>query len=371
MKKILFIINSLRCGGAEHLLIDILRSIDYSKYCVTLLCFVDDGAFLSDVPSCVNLICPFRMGTRWSNVRHFLLSSINCLEKWYCHRVISHIGHYDAIISFLEGFPVYIHSLVRHRSQRNISFIHTDIESFPDCIAQFKDKDAFAEAYNGMTRLVFVSNQAMESFKRAFPNILSPMEVLMNFIDLNRIQSLGDDYQVEKNSISVVTVGRLVPVKRIDLIPRIAAILKSRAREIRFFIVGDGSERPTIDQLIHDLHVESYVVMVGFKKNPFPYLKVADIYLSTSQTEGMPLSICEAMAFGKPIISTKNSGSVSILDESTGVLLDDASPIGFADEIEKLMDDEEQRNLMGNSARKKAMQFDKISYMNRFYELIR
>lgn len=369
MKRILFIINSLRFGGAEHMLLNILQQIDYSRYEVSLVYFVKDGIYVSEVPQQIKIIRPFTKGTRLTNLLYNFMERIGLLRKWYRYRTLSSIGHFDAIISYLEGFPVLVHSLISERGKTNISFIHTDLKAFPDAMQQLGGKECCQEAYNKMDRLVFVSQTALDSFKEVFPCITSPLVVLPNFIDIQGALKKGNEYVVEKKGFTVTAISRLAPVKGIDIIPLIAAAIKAKGVDAHFYIVGDGSERRHIEELIHSNGVSDSVHLVGYQANPYPYLIIADIYLSTSISEGMPLTFCEAMAFGKPIIASRTAGSQYMLDENVGIIVDRAVPF-FVDAILSLIQNNEKRQTMGAYAREKSLLYGSEPYMKTLYKMI-
>lgn len=370
MKKVLFIINSLRPGGAERMLTDILNAFDYTKYEVKLMCFVKGGVYSQDIPSNVTVLYPFVLGTRISNIIMRIFSIVGLCEIWqrWCVRK-SACDEYDAIISYLEGYPVKIHSYILDRGKKNVSFIHTDLNAFPDAMSQFKSRDNLATLYNKMSHLVFVSSYAETAFISVLPEVKTPKSVLPNFIDVDKILKMGDEYTVQADMFTIVTVGRLVAVKGFEIIPRLAAELKEQGYKVRFLIVGEGSERQHLESLIIEMGVEDRVSLEGYHKNPYPYLKAADAYISTSISEGMPLSICEAMAFGKAVVASKTAGAQFLLADETGILVDN-NVQSYADEIEKLMNDETLRKQIGIKARNKAEFFKKDSYMNSLYSYI-
>ena len=370
MKRILFIINSLKAGGAEHMLIDILRAIDYSRYEVSLLCFVKGGVYIQDVPSNVMVRYPYVTGTRASNIFMKFLSIFRLCDAWQRWRINKTVkGEYDAIVSYLEGYPVQVHSVLLERGKKNISFIHTDLIAFPDALGQCKSRDNLVKVYNSMSHLVFVSPTAEEAFNKILPEIKSPKSVLPNFIDADKILQEGDVFNVKKDMFTVVTVGRLVAVKGFEIIPKLAATLKERGREVRFLIIGEGCERDHLESLIAEMEVEDRVMLEGFHKNPYPYIKAADVYISTSISEGMPLSICEAMVFGKAIVASKTAGAQFLLANETGILVDNNAH-SYVSEIERLMENDSLRNEIGKRAFKKALGYNKNKYMTSLYSFI-
>ena len=103
---------------------------------------------------------------------------------------------------------------------------------------------------------------------------------------------------------TIVSVGRLDPVKRFNHIALIAAQLNKRGLQFRWYIIGDGAERNAIDKSIKDNHVENVVIMLGAKTNPHHYIRHADLYVCLSESEACPRVVNEAKILGTPTIST-------------------------------------------------------------------
>lgn len=369
MKKILFIINSLRVGGAEKILIDLLMGMDYEKYEVSLVYFVKGGVFLKDVPAPVHCKCIVGMGSRFDNLFRKILDCFGLLDMYYKWCMRQGVGNYDTIVSYLEGFPTRMHSYILDKAVRNISFVHTDLATFRDSADQYSQKYSQEMVYSKMDEIVFVSKHAKESFMKVFPNVVTKQTVLPNFIDKRNIYTQSTEKKIEKRGFTVVTIGRLAPVKGVEIIPTIAKYIKNKNLPIYFNIIGDGSDYNNIKQLIKENAVEDVVNMVGFQKNPYPYILASDIYLNTSHTEGMPLSICEAMTLGKPVIATNTSGAIELLEQEHGILVDrTVEQIG--DAIIKLYCNENIRMSLAEKGIELSNQFDKHIYLTNFYKLI-
>ena len=103
---------------------------------------------------------------------------------------------------------------------------------------------------------------------------------------------------------TIVSVGRLNPVKRFSHIASIAYQLKERGLRFRWYIIGDGAERNTIQKSIKGHHMEDTVIMLGAKTNPHYYIKQADLYICLSESEACPRVVNEAKILGTPTIST-------------------------------------------------------------------
>lgn len=369
MKKILFLINSLHSGGAEKLLIDLLKVFDYSKYDVTLFYFLKGGIYLKDIPQQVHAKCILKMGSRFDNLLRNCMQRFGQLDDYYRYQIRKAADQYDVIISFLEGFPARMHSYILDKGRQNISFIHTDLGSYNSSRKQFDTNNSQESVYNKMDKLVFVSNHAKNAFNKIYPDITTYQTVLPNFIDIDTILNKSIEYTVNKKGFTVITVGRLAPVKGIDLIPEIAKKIKDKGLSIHFNIIGDGTEKHRILELIRTMNVDDSVTLVGFKKNPYPYILNADLYINTSYTEGMPLSLCEAMLLGKPVIASKTAGASELLSDGSGIIIERDADL-FSKWIYKLYQNDSLRHEYSKQAIRKAMTLDKDNYMSQFYNIM-
>lgn len=315
MKKILFIIGQLNAGGAERVLIDILRHFDYTKYQVDLCQIIKGGTLIDEIPTNVNIYHV------WDNYTfHYKLSyrASNRLGiDYFIRKKLKQkiTKKYDVVISFLEGMPLKMHAILSPNAI-NISWVHCDLYNDPYEAGQFRKNEEFT-AYNIMAKVICVSHSAKRAFQKRFPNVKTPIDVIYNPIDTEKISSLSQEYSVEKlDQFSISVVGRLCPQKCVDRAIRLASNLKQNGYKFNINIIGDGELRPELEQLSQELSVSDVVTFHGYKKNPYPLIKSSDLLLSCSGFEGFSLSICEAMCLGVPVVSTKTAGPAEIIGEN-------------------------------------------------------
>ncbi len=310
--KILFITGQLNAGGAERVLLDILRHFDYTKYQVDLCQIIKGGTLINDVPTNVNIYHV------WDNYTlHYKLSyrASNQLEiDYFIRKKLKQkiTSKYDVVISFLEGMPLKMHAILNPNAI-NISWVHCDLFNDPYEAGQFRKNEEFA-AYNKMDKVICVSKSAKESFLKRFPLVKTVVDVVYNPIDARKIVSLSNEYFVNRSDLFTISVlGRLCPQKCIDRVIQLASNLKQNGYKFQINIIGDGELRNELEQLSRELSVSDVVTFHGYKKNPYPLIKSSDLLLSCSGFEGFSLSICEAMCLGVPVISTKTAGPTEII----------------------------------------------------------
>jgi glycosyltransferase involved in cell wall biosynthesis len=114
----------------------------------------------------------------------------------------------------------------------------------------------------------------------------------------------------------VVANGRLSVAKNIPLLLRAHQRVLAAGLHHRLLVMGEGPERPVIEATIEDLQVTDSVTLAGFVAEPYGTIAAADLFVLSSDTEGLPLTLIEAMAVGAPIVSTRcGSGPGLLLDE--------------------------------------------------------
>ena len=107
-----------------------------------------------------------------------------------------------------------------------------------------------------------------------------------------------------------------------DIAVRVCAkLVEDGFENIRWWIVGEGPAMEEMRNLIGELRMQDYVITVGRKSNPYPYIRRADLYVQPSRVEGYPMTILEALVLGCAVISTETPGAAEIINNDlTGIL---------------------------------------------------
>ena len=278
MKKILFIINSLGGGGAEKALIEFLRHIDYTRYEVSLCLVFHEGCYLSDVPPEVRVFWLYERERNFVHRKSLKLyrnHGIRTLLRLRARRKIR--GHYDAIVSFLEGDALLFHDMVRDRAERNVAWLHCDLRLFHWTRKTFRSDRDEELAYGRMDTIVFCSHITQESFERMY-RIDVPKTVIYNIIDGDSIRRQADAAAVPHDGFTITAVGSLSEVKSHDRLVRVARMFKDAGYRLRFQIVGAGALEEPLKRLRDELGLQDSVRFLGFRKPPYPFMKASDVF---------------------------------------------------------------------------------------------
>ena len=172
----------------------------------------------------------------------------------------------------------------------------------------------------------------------------------------------------------IVSVGRLEPVKNQALLIRAFKRVKKRFPLYKLIFYGEGAYRRNLERLRDELDLQDAVVFAGEVKDIFEEISSAEIFVLSSDFEGMPNALLEAMCLGLPVISTKVSGAVEVMEDGcNGLLVDMRDEKGLVDSLAKLLEDEKLRNELAENAVKMAGRLDiraVISAWNEVFEVV-
>lgn len=368
-KEILFIIENLRGGGAEKVLLDLLRRFDYSLYHVSLLIAYPDGVYKNDIPKEVELISLYKRNHTFCRkaFRYYKrYNGFSFLLKYQLRKRIN--GSYDIVISFLEGRALLLHSLIKDKGAVNITWVHCDLSTYHWTTAAFPNLSAEKRCYSGMDKIVFVSYQAMANFSKVF-DLSVPVTCIYNIIDTEYIKVLAEKEEVSYSCFTVTSIGTLNRVKAFDKLLYVAKRFSNAEYPIRFQIIGEGDYERQLKKLCNELGVQNMVSFLGFKDNPYPYLKKSDVYVSTSLSEGFSLAIGEAMGLGVPVVATRTAGSVELLDDGRCGILTEHDDEAVYRGIKLLVDDEKLRRKYAEKATARSGNFAVDKVMQQIYQL--
>jgi glycosyltransferase involved in cell wall biosynthesis len=156
----------------------------------------------------------------------------------------------------------------------------------------------------------------------------------------------------------VVSVGRLVPVKRFDLLMRSLAEAKEARPDLRAVIIGEGFERPTLEALRAELGAEEWIDLPGRVDDEvlLEWYRRAWLVASSSQREGWGMTLTEAAACGTPAVATAIAGHTdAVLDGESGLLVEHPADLGRA--LVRVLTDDGLRNRLGKGALSRARSF--------------
>ncbi|WP_417847288.1 glycosyltransferase [Thalassoglobus sp.] len=214
------------------------------------------------------------------------------------------------------------------------------------------------------TRVVGVSEDATKLCQDQNRSNADKMTCIWNGIDLERFRFRGPH-----DSLSAISVGRLSPEKDYATLLHATKIVLESYPEFQLILIGDGQERQQLEDLSNELGMNSNVTFLGERSDVHDLLATAGFFVSSSTTEGISLTLLEAMAVGLPIVTTAVGGSPEIVvPGETGKLVPPRSPDQLAHEMIAMIEERAIWPEIGKAARERVEEHFNIRTMIRQYE---
>ncbi len=207
------------------------------------------------------------------------------------------------------------------------------------------------------TRVVHVSASEQREAQRLRLSPRAKQTVIANGVALPRTRPSREEARrrlgLTLAGPALVTVARYSYQKNLARAFAVTARLAQRGIEARLIVVGgpDDQSRAEIETQMRAAHVEDRVDLVGERDDVPVWLCAADVYVSTSRWEGLPTSVLEAMAVGLPVVATRVAGNDEAVTAQTGVLVDEHDVDGFAEAVERFLEDAALRARCAEAAR--------------------
>lgn len=370
MKNILFVIPTMRMGGAEKSLVTLLNCMDRKKYKIDLLLFETGGVLQDDIPEDVSIIpadrltqamiLEFRMYAKnllkdrhfiaylhrlWTSVNPKIKSNEKFGWKYLRNYIPEFEKEYDVAISYLEGLTAF-YLIDKVKAKKKIGWIHIDMT---DRMMSEEEK----QYYEKFDHLVTISDICRKVFLEHIPSMTGHISILENLTDAETVRKKAAaeaDFSGWTNkAVQIVTVGRLDIQKGIDLAVLACKKLHDEGMPVCWHVYGEGIQRNTLEKMIEENKLKGIFLLEGMKVNPYPYMAKADIIVQPSRYEGKSIVLDEAKVLGKAIVVT-NYPSVEdqITDGETGLIVE-CAPEEIAGGVELLINDK----LMKESLEKK------------------
>ncbi len=356
MKKIVIFIPSIQHGGIYRSLLEALNVVDTTKYDITVYSYGHYNPLAESLPKGVKVIIDTDQShyIRKPNsiVLHiaWLFAKIcgnkKNIEKYskkikdYIHKEKS---KYPAKKYFSEGIDVAIsyamglctQMAVNIKADRRYVFFHSSDPNF--------HRDLSDRFFNDFDNIIAVGEKVQQMLKENFPQVKEKIGLLKNYINPDNIEKLADEYTVETitdaERVIITSVIRVDKEKGADLVVAAAASLKDRGVLFKWYIVGDGAQRDEIEAQIKVNNLTEDVIIVGYKENPYPYIKACDVFVHPAYEESFGLAILEALILEKTVVSTKTMGAEEVLNNGEFGFLVPINSQAIADAIVEIADD--------------------------------
>ena len=320
MIKVLFFIEKFAyngaIGGAEKALINLVNHMDPNQFDITVQTVFPD----------------LYADHLHNNIRYRYCYPKKNKGSVLLYRVETELGltyqkhirdNYDIEVAFLEFDTTKVIAASTNPKARKVAWVHCDLN------VAVADKEAFVakteKHYRKYDKIVCVSEQCKRSFENIFGEGYDTV-VLHNVVDEENILLKADEALPEgivKRRYTICSVGNFTSAKNHRRLLQACKMLAEAGLAFDLWLIGDGALREEIESYIQENKMENYVFLWGFRENPYPFMKQAELLVCSSDYEGYSTVIVEGVILGKRIITTDCSGMHEILDGyNRGMIVD-------------------------------------------------
>ena len=381
MKPRIFIaIHYMHLGGAEISLIGLLQAFDPQKVDVDLFVYSHEGDLMKLIPEYVNLLPEDKTWSMFEKPLkkvfmsgEFKMGFARLRNKYLCKAYMKQPNHnplgadcsylgfevskilpdvnssitYDLAISFLIPHNFVLDHVKAHKK---ICWIHTDYTR----VGVVAELEKFVwEKYD---YIASISPDVTKTFLQVFPSCKDKVIEIENILSSSFVRHRAEEFEVDwskrggdslrilsigrfseqknfdnlpficssmiEDMKKLLSVGRFCEAKNYDSIPDITRRIIESGCDIKWYIIGFGSDEALIRQKITEAGMQDYVIILGKKENPYPYVKACDIYVQPSRYEGKSVTVREAQMLCKPVVVTNYpTASSQIQDGVDGVIV--------------------------------------------------
>lgn len=365
-KKIIFVSQALWIGGIETALVNLINKLDYNKYDVTCLItqnYLDMAERLTkscrlivaDRHSLVSFTKPYKFKKLYDILEEPQGATIFRRLLWHILNIL------------FKALEMHLYSLYIKEQMTGESFDTAIIYS--DRVAEITVKALNAKkflmfyhhgamrkeyhdryGYEKSEKIIAVSDNIAQKLKEYRKKYANKIVTVNNVIDIDSIiekskEDIVEDGLFSEDNFNIVSCGRLAKEKGFDLAVEACRLLvENNQKNINWIFVGDGPERKSIEKQLALYNLKNFIKLVGMKKNPYPYIAKADLFVQPSRVESFGLTIAEAMILGVPVLSTQTDGAKEIFEVKEAGLLCKISDEDIFEGIEKLKNDSPRYN---------------------------
>lgn len=389
-------------AGAERSLISLLRSFDYSKVSVSLLSIIGRGELFAEIPKEVAVLnkkistdsvlgpggaahiaktvlarmfsrgyifkfIPYAVKNIFAQLKSGRLQPDKLLWLLLAETTKPPEGEYDLAIAYIEGASTYFVA-EQVKARKKAAFVHVNFEK----AGYIKSLDY--KYYDKTDCLFCVSDAVRRAFVETYPEFEQKTKVFHNIVissDIYEASELPGGFPDTRSfdGLRILTIARLHPQKGLDIaIPAFYALVKEGCTNVKWYVLGDGSERKKLEALIKKYELEDKFILLGQDANPYPYLKQCDIYVQPSRFEGWGIALQEALILNKPCVTTNFDGMPNFLSNDENAVVIELSEENITCALRRLIDDPDFRKKLSNASEN--INFDFQGKPDLFYKMM-
>ena len=333
---IAYIIGQLTHGGSERQLYELVKCLDKQRYKPIVICLSEAKEPYGPMLKNQGIRVYYLNRTKNYNLKRVFLTArlLDCEKVDIVHSYL-HIGNgYGVLAAMLIGKRRFIPSIRSKETKRSLFMRITD------WMAMHYARMIVVNSEEGMR---FVMNQWRVAENR--------LAVIHNGVDLGKFLPLITKSKQKKivHNLIVTMIGKNTYVKNVDMVLEVAAEVHNEFEDVHFWLVGPELDSGTFSR-VRQVQ-EGYVKPLGPQDDIPSIIKDTDLLILTSRSEGLPNVIMEAMAAGKPVVSTNVGGVPELIKDGwNGFLVSSEDVDSMAEKVKDLIKDSSLRKRLGRNA---------------------
>jgi len=293
--SIIFLLPSLAHGGAQKVFLDVATYLADSGKSVSLFVLDKEGELLDSIPDSLSVIFLDESIDHLGLLKRFI-------QFFRLRKLIKEFNTSD-VYSTITGMNIFVLLCFYFSDDVKITVREaTSFENYSSIVKSVLVRFLYPRANKIICTSEYIRSQlltlrGLDSSKLIF---------LPNPIDIEKIRDLSTkecEHRWPNSGYRIISVGRLVKAKGFDVLISAFALLRENL-DSQLVIVGEGPEKKNLEDQIQALQLDDKVRIIGYKKNPYPYMYASDLYVLSSRWEGYVNTLVEAMALGIDVVAT-------------------------------------------------------------------
>jgi glycosyltransferase involved in cell wall biosynthesis len=314
MKRILFFIPTLSGGGAEKVLVNLVNNMDSQKYSITVMTLFNVGVNISYLNENIEYKYVFNRLLRGNKYFLKLFS-----PRWLFNYMIK--DDFDIIVSYLQGPTARIVSGCNNKETKIVNWIHNEVHDIKKLSSSYRNEKETRRCFEKYNATVFVAETAKHALQNILPNLKTNLKVLYNTVETDMIKELStetiEDIKFGVKKTNLISVGRFASQKGFErLLEIIAKLVHEDKVDVHLYLLGKGELEAKYKEIMFNKKISDHVTILGYKENPYKYVKNSDLFVCSSYHEGFSTAVTESLIVGTPVITTLCSGMKEMLGEN-------------------------------------------------------
>lgn len=348
---------SLNPGGTERLVVELVRRLR-PELSMAVCCLDEEGSWGE--------------GLRRENVGVTALRRRDGFQPQLGRAIARIAAQHGARVVHCHHYSPFVYASIARLWSPDLRIIFTEHGRLSDAPPSAKRRTANRVLAHAPREVVTVSSELRQHLvAEGFPT--GKVSVIYNGIDVGTLP--GADMRarvrlelgIPDDAVVIGTVARLDPVKDLHTLIRAVGQQGLQRAPVILLVIGDGSERARLEASAREVGAGSSVRFLGHREDARDLLAACDVYANSSISEGISLTILEAMAAGLPVIATRVGGTPEIVDATCGRLVPSRDPDALASTLAALAADPILRQTLGREARARVEQHFTLDRMVREY----